>query len=286
MTPVAEALRTLSLAPPKSMHSLSGDHLQEVRLVALGDGTRVVCKLVYGSKHRERLTCEHVGLNRIASTQTVRVPEVIGLVDLDDVSVLIMEFLPEGSDGDWARAGRDLADMHAHQVEHTYGTDMDFYIGCTRFKGGRDDNWCQWLIVYCLKPLIRNCRDGGHLTRGQVALVERAVDQLPRRIPRDPGPSLTHGDLWRGNMHVMPDRSVALIDPACIVADPMVDMAMATLFGGVPDEFERSWLECRGDEPARKERMAAGQLLHLLNHVHLFGRTYVSGVLDRASLLI
>lgn len=285
MTLVAEALHALALSAPRSMNVLSSDSLQEVRLVILEDDSRVICKVVHGHMYQGMLACEQDGLRKIAATHTIRVPSVHGLVAVEGGSVLVMEFLPEGPQGDWAHAGGVLAAMHAHGHGELYGTDGEFFIGRTRFQGGRDADWCQWLATYCLTPLLQQCRDAGHVTRGQASLLERVVGQLHRRVPCRPTPALVHGDLWRGNMRVLNDGTVALLDPACMVADPMVDLAMAALFGGVPSAFQEQWLACRGDEPAQEERIAVGQLLHLLNHVHLFGRDYVSRVLHCAAAL-
>ena len=43
--------------------------------------------------------------------------------------------------------------------------------------------------------------------------IERILKNLNNIIPNDPQPSLTHGDLWEGNILFNNGRLVGLIDP-------------------------------------------------------------------------
>jgi fructosamine-3-kinase len=65
----------------------------------------------------------------------------------------------------------------------------------------------------------------------------------------------------------------------------MVDLAMVSLFGSLPAGFVQAWRASGIDHTSVRERIAVGQLLHLLNHARLFGRSYVPGVLERVDQL-
>ena len=190
-----------------------------------------------------------------------------------------------GADGNWTQAGQQLGQMHLANVGKRYGVADDFWIGGTRFQGGWSDDWCEWLSEHCLSPLVRSCRDQGVLNANECTSIGRVIDALPNIVPSDPTPSLLHGDLWQGNLHVMQCGTVAFIDPASWVGDPMVDLGMVSLFGGLPAGFVQAWRASGIDHTSGRERIAAGQLLHLLNHVRLFGRSYVPGVLERVDQL-
>ncbi len=93
------------------------------------------------------------------------------------------------------------------------------------------------------------------------------------------GPSLLHGDLWGGNVHVMADGAAALIDPSTYYGHREVDLAMAGLFGGFPHEFFDAYEEAWPLEPGYdNERRDLYQLYYLLVHVNLFGAGYTGGV--------
>ncbi len=94
-------------------------------------------------------------------------------------------------------------------------------------------------------------------------------------VGNDDGPSLLHGDLWGGNVH-MTDDGAAIIDPSVYHGHREVDLAMAELFGGFGPGFhaayDRAWPLPPGYDPTRR---AIYQLYYLLVHVNLFGGSYL-----------
>ena len=53
---------------------------------------------------------------------------------------------------------------------------------------------------------------------------------------------------------------------------------MCTLFGGFPDVFYSAWEETWQPEPGWRERLPIYKLYHLLNHLNLFGGSYLGQV--------
>jgi fructosamine-3-kinase len=76
-----------------------------------------------------------------------------------------------------------------------------------------------------------------------------------------------------------------MLDPASSIGDAVADIAMTKLFGGVPNAFYQAWNEAIGELSQERERIAAAQMLHLLNHVRLFGDGYVPRLMAVAETL-
>lgn len=77
---------------------------------------------------------------------------------------------------------------------------------------------------------------------------------------------------------VGPDGRAVLIDPAVYYGDREADLAMTELFGGFGGRFYDAYQESYPLEPGYAERKELYNLYHLLNHLNLFGDSYVSSV--------
>ncbi len=108
-------------------------------------------------------------------------------------------------------------------------------------------------------------------------------------IPRQPPGALLHGDLWSGN--AIAGRAgerigVFVIDPAVYHGDPWADIAMMRQFGGFPETCFEAYAEVNRDHEQLDTRIRVYQLYHMLNHLNLFGGSYLASVsaLTRALL--
>ena len=108
--------------------------------------------------------------------------------------------------------------------------------------------------------------------------MERLLSRMDEALAgtEEDGISLLHGDLWSGNVHVGPNGTPYLVDPAPYRGHREVDLAMLDLFGGldgaVLDVYRESAPLLSGFEEVRRPLY---QLYPLLVHVNLFGRSYV-----------
>ena len=75
------------------------------------------------------------------------------------------------------------------------------------------------------------------------------------------------------------DGKAMLIDPACYVGPREADLAMTELFGGFPQSFYDAYKEAFPLQPGYEERRDLYNLYQLLNHLNLFGPTYLEPVL-------
>lgn len=80
------------------------------------------------------------------------------------------------------------------------------------------------------------------------------------------------------------DGTPVIFDPAVSCSDPGAEIAMMELFGSPPAGFRAGYEEAGGSWPAA-QAVAVHQLYHLLNHVVLFGGSYVQQALRVARSL-
>ena len=93
-------------------------------------------------------------------------------------------------------------------------------------------------------------------------------------------PSLLHGDLWSGNYLVDEHKNVCLIDPAVYYGNREAEFGMITLFGGFNQDFFSGYQEVYPLEEDWQYRNKIYQLYHLMNHLNLFGKSYLGQVMD------
>jgi fructosamine-3-kinase len=218
-------------------------------------------------------------LRALRATGTVRVPEVIDVAE----SWLLLEWLEPGGgiERSWQNLGADLAALH-RATASTFGWEFDNYIGSLPQRNHREQDWAAFWRDQRLLPQLDHAIAAGNLT---VAERKRFDDFLARldailAAGSADGPSLLHGDLWSGNVHMMAD-SAALVDPSSCYGHREVDLAMAQLFGGFPGDFFSAYREAWPLQPGYAEqRRDAYQLYYLLVHVNIFGRSYVPQALS------
>jgi protein-ribulosamine 3-kinase len=187
---------------------------------------------------------------------------------------LLMEFLDLKGGLDFPALGRMLAAAHRKSGPR-FGWSRDNYIGTTPQANGWSDNWAQFWRDRRMQPQLELARKKGF-----------SLPEIPSDLLRGhrPQPSLLHGDLWSGNVSFTPGGPVAF-DPAAYYGDREADLAMTELFGGFPREFYDAY---NGAFPLPKEyeqRKHLYNLYHLLNHLNLFGRSYLGQVEETLSLL-
>ena len=91
-----------------------------------------------------------------------------------------------------------------------------------------------------------------------------------------PAPSLLHGDLWGGHAGFLGDGTPVVFDPAVYFGDAEADLAMTELFGGFPRSFYEGYRELRPTGGGYRRRRELYNLYHMLNHLNLFGVSYLA----------
>ena len=222
------------------------------------------------------LAAEAEGLNELAKSDAIRVPEVIRLTE----DFLVLEFIPTAINPPtdfWPKLGQQLANLHAYSRK-IHGFHQDNFIGRSPQKNHCNGNWNEFFWQRRLLP------------QWEMA-VQRGIPKTTKRLWRKleilwPAPlegsstqaSLLHGDLWSGNVLVSNNGEPVVIDPAVYYGDPEADLSLTYIFGGFPTPFYHAYHEIRPKSEGFARRQKVYQLYHLLNHFNLFGNSYMQSV--------
>ncbi len=269
---LAAELAELGFGEIRHSRGVSGGSINEAWQLTVADGRQLFAK-VHGSPPPGFFEAEAQGLQALAATATIRVPEVITV----SPGYLVLEWL-EGNPADdyWARFGEQLAALHQH-TSHQFGFSGDNFCGLTPQPNPPTPNGHDFFAEARLLHQGRLARDRDLLDREDIYRLEAIARRLPEWLPVQPA-SLIHGDLWRGNAHCGPAGEPVLVDPAAHYGWHEAELAMTRLFGSFPDRFYLAYEERSGCDPHWQDRADLYNLYHLLNHLNLFGGGYLSPV--------
>jgi fructosamine-3-kinase len=223
----------------------------------------------------EMFVAEALGLQQMAATQTITVPQPIcwGVADSSSYIVLQWLDLSGGNNQAWHKMGFQLAEMHRLGTSQQFGWDINNTIGSTPQINTWNNNWADFFaeqrIGYQLQLAKRR---GGNFPDTQ-KVVERVREILQDRQPEI---SLVHGDLWSGNGAITNKGEPVILDPATYYGDREVDIAMTELFGGFPAAFYQGYNQAWQLDRGYPQRKNLYNLYHILNHFNLFGGGYAS----------
>lgn len=223
---------------------------------------------------------EAEGLRELARAEAIRVPKVLGCVSSGSESLLALEWLEleiAGPESETA-LGTQLAALHRTTAEH-FGWRRDNTIGSTPQKNDWSDDWVRFYgeqrLGFQLELAAENGFDEGLQSEGR-----QLLDNLGYYFSDYwPEASLLHGDLWGGNWAVCGGEPV-IFDPAVYYGDRETDIAMTQLFGGFGQPFYDAYEAAWPMSPGYRKRILLYQLYHVLNHLNLFGSSYLGRARD------
>ena len=226
---------------------------------------------------RDMFDAEVASLREIAASRSIRVPEPVAWGVAENRAFLAMEYIPLGSGERQTpeRLAQDLARMHRH-VGKNFGWHRDNTIGSTPQINTAGDHWPEfwrrYRLGYQLELAARNGYTGRLQQRG-----ERLMSTFAVLMEHGPvAASLLHGDLWSGNVAADGHGQPVIFDPATYYGDREADIAMTELFGGFPSRFYHAYRDAYPLDPGYSVRKTLYNLYHVLNHLNLFGGSYLS----------
>ena len=265
----------------RNCRSVSGGCIHEAFWVTTDDGRDFFVK-TNANAPAEMFAREAEGLKAIAATAAIRVPEVIGFEEPSG-NVLILEAIATGHTNRrfFESFGRQLARMHRAGSAAQFGFDSDNFLGNTPQPNRPSGCWVEFWRERRLGYQLDLARTNGHgnaelFRRGETLL--RRLDQI--LATADERPALLHGDLWSGNFLASLDGEPILIDPAVYYGSREAEFGMTLLFGGFDSVFYDAYQEEWPLQDGYLERFEIYKLYHLLNHLNLFGSSYLDGCLS------
>ncbi|MCK4726685.1 MAG: fructosamine kinase family protein [Anaerolineales bacterium] len=201
-----------------------------------------------------------------------RVPDVLTFGQ----NYILLEYIHSSARNSdyWQKFGHELASMHKI-TNPRFGFQHDNYIGSTPQLNPWTIDGYEFFAEQRLLFQVRLAQDRRYLDQSQVKRTAALCRRLPELIPEQPA-SRIHGDLWGGNAMADENGSPVLIDPAVNYCWAEAELAMTALFGTFPETFYQAYQEVRPLAPGYRERFPLYNLYHVLNHINLFGRSYVS----------
>ena len=215
------------------------------------------------------------GLRELGAANAIRVPEVYDCGVVNGESFIEMERLDLGRP---TRAtdralGVQLAALHRRTADR-HGWFRDNTIGLTPQVNTRSHDWVEFFRVHRLEYQLQLAEQNGFghaVSAPGRELADRLQDYF---ADYEPVASLLHGDLWGGNWGSVEGEPV-VFDPAVYYGDRETDIAMTMLFGGFGQDFYAAYAESWPMAPGHEQRRKLYQLYHVLNHLNLFGSSYL-----------
>ena len=252
---------------------LTGGSINRASRLVLDRGPALVLKENDGMPE-DFFTAEAAGLAALQQTGSVRTPEVVHV----ESDYILLEDLGQSSKREsfWQELGTALATLHSNQ-QAKFGFPLDNYCGATRQVNTLSSDGYTFFAEYRLMTLARQADDAGLLERAVTRRIESLCSRLDQLIPAQPA-ALLHGDLWSGNIHCCETGQAAVIDPAAYYGWPEAELAMTQLFGQFDGACYEAYQATTKIEPDWSDRADLYNLYHLLNHLLMFGGSYLAPI--------
>ena len=228
------------------------------------------------SNDLNRFTAEARGLELISLTKTIQTPRVFSVGSIEDNAYILMEFLDMRGQTHYSalELGKQIAKMHKNSAD-SFGLEQTNWIGLTKQHNKQEVDWVVFFRDQRLLPQLELA-----YSKGYIAALEDKAKQLLNNLDvffedYSPVPSLLHGDLWSGNWGTLSNNKPIIFDPAVYYGDRETDIAMTLLFGGFPQEFYESYNHTWSMSPSFNTRQDLYNLYHVINHLNIFGISYL-----------
>ncbi len=256
----------------------SGGSINEAQILRLSNQEKVFIK-THSSPPAGFFAKEAKGLEILRSAPAgPRIPKVLGLGPGNNPKFILLEFLEENQTNYFPSLGEKLAALHSVSNEF-FGLDHDNFIGITPQINTQETNGIVFFRDHRIGFQQILARKNGLLPTD----LDHKIDGIKKKLDdwfnlNNELPALLHGDLWSGNYFGGPNGEPCLFDPAVYFGFREADLAMMELFGTPPKSFFNSYIEVFPLNPEYNERRDLFNLYHLLNHLNLFGNSYLSSI--------
>lgn len=236
-----------------------------------------------GLNQKDMFEAEACGLKELARCESLKVPDVLGTYETDSNCYILLENLNLKPHNPLSlqKLGQSLAQMHRIRAEK-FGFTHNNYIGSTPQINNKCDSWVDFYNHCRLMPQA-------YMT-GNDEIIDKAEELSAKTATffsdYTPVPSLLHGDLWSGNTARLSNDTPVIYDPAVYYGDRETDIAFTEFFGGFTNDFYHSYYDSWELHPGYEIRRYLYQLYHSLNHLNLFGNSYLKRSIEMLDYLL
>jgi len=211
-------------------------------------------------------------------SESMDTPKVLGF----SKNCLLLEWIETSHKSNHqAEIGKVLANLHKRTNQY-FGFDYDNTIGEMPQYNAINQSVTSWSyffweyrLLFQIKYALKN-KLISHKEYTKLLLIKSKLENL---LSSSIKPSLLHGDLWSGNV-ISGINSPVFIDTSCYYGHSEADLALTYMFGGFSNDFYKSYEVYNPLESGYKQRQPIYMLYHYLNHLNIFGRSYLPGVLS------
>ncbi|QPJ64933.1 MAG: fructosamine kinase family protein [Candidatus Nitrohelix vancouverensis] len=263
----------------KSTDAVGGGCINQAQVLRLSNGERIFLK----SNQQAPLhffEAEARGLRLLASADNgPLIPRPL-IQPRPDTRFLLLEYIEETRPGPaYSRQfGEALAALHrVTQAQH--GLDHNNFIGLTRQINTLESDGVIFFREHRLRFQQELARERNLLPSAVDQKLDRLLDKLEILMDlKGEPPALLHGDLWSGNHFSSGNSQACLFDPAVYYGYREADIAMTRLFGALSESTYSAYQSAFPLTAGWQERTELFNLYHLLNHLNLFGESYLGSV--------
>ena len=267
-------------AKVETFFAISGGSINQTHVLNLTNGQRVFMKQ-NPSPPTDFFLSETRGLKLLSQVKNgPRIPKPLAVQSVSRPTFILLEYIESSSeDENFAeKLALSLAELHRMSQEH-YGLDHDNYIGSTPQKNALEKDG----IVFFRDQRIDFQRQLARRSGLLPVTIDKEIDSLCDELGKflnisGEKPALLHGDLWSGNYFPDSEGKPCIFDPAVYYGLREADLAITELFGRLPQKFYDVYQEVFPMNSGYEERKDLFNLYHVLNHLNIFGSSYLSSV--------
>lgn len=256
-------------------NSISGGCIAQTNVISVSNGKSYFLKQGFSNSMFFK---EANGLYELQKANTIKTPEVIAVNE----DYLLLENISTGtkSHSFFSSFGEAFAKLHKYTSD-TFGFYEDNFIGSTPQINTISNDWTDFYFTNRLLYQYKLAEKNGYVNSS----FKNAFQNIEQNISSilngsEEPPSLLHGDLWSGNYMVDIKGQAVIIDPAVYYGHREADLAMTKLFGGFTNKFYESYNNEYPLKDGYNYRENIYLLYHVLNHLNLFGTSYIMHALE------
>ena len=205
-------------------------------------------------------------------------PSIINYND----NLLIMSFInndddqPNQTNGDLLNS---IISLHSNKSED-YGFSFDTQIGGLRQINSSSKNWLEFYRDKRLNYIFDLVNKNQPMDETINTKIDLLIKKIDNFIPKQPTPSLLHGDLWEGNILFKNKKFVGFIDPGSFYGHNELEVSYLRWFN--PKFIDENFLDKYNDhikiDKYYLEYEPIYQLYYSLLNVYLWDRSYIEDV--------